>query len=276
MALQQHKSDKRLTPSTSTPDPARVRDNQRRSRARRKEYLQELEAKLRRYEAVGVQASVDIQTAARAVSAENARLREENGRLIEENERLKERLRIESQQQSFVVTGGDNRGCIKAIPDPAVTEPDDSGAGNAPEMLSHESLDWSPNAQRQPTQIVAINFEPSLQTLPPSTLTTPTTLQTPPEPHDPIDEDPATHTYHRQSAPESEPSEGHCVRNHESSIGDDTSSCEYAAHIITSMRADISTEDISADLGCGPKVEEWRKCKVNNAKLFIAMDRYTG
>ena len=276
MALQQHKSDKRLTPSTSTPDPARVRDNQRRSRARRKEYLQELEAKLRRYEALGVQASVDIQTAARAVSAENARLREENGRLIEENERLKERLRIESQQQSIVVTGGDNRGCTKAISDSAVTEPEDSGAGNAPEMLSHESLDSSPNAQRQPTQIVAINFEPSVQTLAPSTHTTPTTLQTPPGTHDPIDEDPATHTYHRQSAPESEPSEGHCVRNHESSIGDDTSSCEYAAHIITSMRADISAEDISAHLGCGPNVEEWRKCKVNNAKLFIAMDRYTG
>ncbi|TKA79341.1 hypothetical protein B0A49_01698 [Cryomyces minteri] len=53
---------------------ARIRDNQRRSRARRKEYLQELENKYRHCEAVGVEASAEIQAAARRVLEENRRL----------------------------------------------------------------------------------------------------------------------------------------------------------------------------------------------------------
>lgn len=54
---------------------ARIRDNQRRSRARRKEYLQELEARLRQCELQGVEASSEIQTAARRVAEENKKLR---------------------------------------------------------------------------------------------------------------------------------------------------------------------------------------------------------
>ncbi|KAH0238331.1 hypothetical protein KCV06_g276, partial [Aureobasidium melanogenum] len=50
-------------------------DNQRRSRARRKEYLQELETKYRSCEAVGAEASQEIQAAARKVLEENKRLR---------------------------------------------------------------------------------------------------------------------------------------------------------------------------------------------------------
>lgn len=54
---------------------ARIRDNQRRSRARRKEYLQELEAKLRQCELQGIEASAEIQVAARRVADENKKLR---------------------------------------------------------------------------------------------------------------------------------------------------------------------------------------------------------
>lgn len=54
---------------------ARIRDNQRRSRARRKEYLNELETKYRTCEAIGVEASAEIQAAARKVLDENKRLR---------------------------------------------------------------------------------------------------------------------------------------------------------------------------------------------------------
>ena len=53
----------------------RIRDNQRRSRARRKEYLQELETKLRQCELQGVEVSIEIQTAARRVADENIKLR---------------------------------------------------------------------------------------------------------------------------------------------------------------------------------------------------------
>ena len=54
---------------------ARIRDNQRRSRARRKEYLQELENSLRQCELQGVEASSEIQAAARRVAEENKKLR---------------------------------------------------------------------------------------------------------------------------------------------------------------------------------------------------------
>ncbi|KAK4924670.1 hypothetical protein LTR66_016448, partial [Elasticomyces elasticus] len=55
---------------------ARIRDNQRRSRARRKEYLNELETKYRMCEQTGVEASAEIQAAARKVVDENRRLRQ--------------------------------------------------------------------------------------------------------------------------------------------------------------------------------------------------------
>lgn len=64
-----------LSPSQKSADLARVRDNQRRSRARRKEYLQELETKYWTCEQVGVGASAEIQAAARQVVNENKRLR---------------------------------------------------------------------------------------------------------------------------------------------------------------------------------------------------------
>ncbi|KAI1074971.1 hypothetical protein F5B20DRAFT_420646 [Whalleya microplaca] len=53
----------------------RVRDNQRRSRARRKEYIQELEKRVRLCELQGVEASFEIQQAARRVAEENKKLR---------------------------------------------------------------------------------------------------------------------------------------------------------------------------------------------------------
>jgi len=59
-----------LSPST------RVRENQRRSRTRRKELIDELQARLRQYERKEVQATVAMQLAARRVSWENAQLRD--------------------------------------------------------------------------------------------------------------------------------------------------------------------------------------------------------
>ncbi|KAL2169285.1 hypothetical protein VTG60DRAFT_6288 [Thermothelomyces hinnuleus] len=53
----------------------RIRDNQRRSRARKREYIQELEQRLRLAEQRGVQASLELQAAARQVAEENKKLR---------------------------------------------------------------------------------------------------------------------------------------------------------------------------------------------------------
>lgn len=56
-------------------DLARIRENQRRSRARKKEYVNEIESKVRKCEDQGVEASLDLQAAARRVLEENLKLR---------------------------------------------------------------------------------------------------------------------------------------------------------------------------------------------------------
>ncbi|KAL7275257.1 hypothetical protein RUND412_001802 [Rhizina undulata] len=53
----------------------RIRNNQRRSRARRKEYLEGLEERWKKCQEMGVQANVDLQKAARKVIEENRLLR---------------------------------------------------------------------------------------------------------------------------------------------------------------------------------------------------------
>ncbi|KAK7224792.1 hypothetical protein V2G26_012795 [Clonostachys chloroleuca] len=66
-------------PSDRTPaqiaDLSRARNNQRRSRARKKIYVQHLEDQLRAYERRGIEASVQMQTAAKRVTEENRKLR---------------------------------------------------------------------------------------------------------------------------------------------------------------------------------------------------------
>ncbi|KAL2802999.1 hypothetical protein BJX63DRAFT_413350 [Aspergillus granulosus] len=59
-----------------TGDAARIRDNQRRSRARRKEYIRELEERVQGYERLGVSATQEVQAAGRKVAQENEWLRE--------------------------------------------------------------------------------------------------------------------------------------------------------------------------------------------------------
>ncbi|KZF20830.1 hypothetical protein L228DRAFT_278924 [Xylona heveae TC161] len=61
--------------TSSTSSTTRVRDNQRRSRARRKEYIHELEQRLQKFERAGVKATQELQAAARQVAVENALLR---------------------------------------------------------------------------------------------------------------------------------------------------------------------------------------------------------
>lgn len=64
------------TPVEKAEELARVRSNQRRSRARRKEYVQELEERVRCCERRGVQATAEVQAAAKKIAAENAYLRQ--------------------------------------------------------------------------------------------------------------------------------------------------------------------------------------------------------
>ena len=53
----------------------RIRDNQRRSRARRTEYIQDLEKRLHKYQTEGIHATREVQEAGRKVAVENSLLR---------------------------------------------------------------------------------------------------------------------------------------------------------------------------------------------------------
>ncbi|KAL4996656.1 hypothetical protein BDV10DRAFT_107732 [Aspergillus recurvatus] len=62
--------------SSATGNAARIRENQRRSRARRKDYIRELEERVQSYEKLGVTATQEVQAAGRKVVQENKWLRE--------------------------------------------------------------------------------------------------------------------------------------------------------------------------------------------------------
>jgi hypothetical protein len=66
-------SDKSKSKSNTTS--TRIRDNQRRSRAQRKEFLDSLQQRVHEYERRGIAVTVEVQQAAKAVARENAALR---------------------------------------------------------------------------------------------------------------------------------------------------------------------------------------------------------
>ena len=82
----------------------RIRDNQRRSRLRRQEYIQGLEAKVQDYESRGVTATIEVQNAARGVLRENDHLRSENAGLRREISILNGRLQALSQVERTTTT----------------------------------------------------------------------------------------------------------------------------------------------------------------------------
>lgn len=59
----------------STRTAARVRDNQRRARQRHKAYVEDLRRRVQEYDQRGIQATMEMQQAARTVAIENSRLR---------------------------------------------------------------------------------------------------------------------------------------------------------------------------------------------------------
>lgn len=272
--------DSRPSSPAAKPNPARVRENQRRSRARRKEYLEELEARLRNFESLGVQASVDIQHSARAVVAENVRLREENAQLRIVNDRLKQELEAKTERKDNVSADRDSQSlereeCSRdgsrtwtAVCGPAVE------SNGQPET---EPLQSSFHTTGRCDEEISTVNELSLPISTHQDFLQPSPTSTNPSTSD-IDQPSRNETASHDRFPAQQETNAQEVTYRQSNHADfstDTSSCEYAAQIITSMRADVTPDDVRADLGCNESIEEWEKCKVNNAKLFVAMDLYT-
>ena len=114
--------------------PARVRDNQRRSRARRKEYIKELEKRIETFERLGVKINVEIQSAARKVVKENLMLKSLLSDHGVPNAEVENYLKIE---------GG--RGTARLLPKAEITPP-----VMLTDMVRNEPPDQHPEGVKSP------------------------------------------------------------------------------------------------------------------------------
>ncbi|KAL1651983.1 hypothetical protein SLS58_000106 [Diplodia intermedia] len=269
---------------------ARIRDNQRRSRARRKEYLQELESKYRSCEQMGVQASAEIQAAAK--------------RVLDENRRLRALLR------HMGVSDAD----IDGFNDPGLAAPSPSAADaldtvlRAPRPCQPGSARSSCESSRSPasqgpttTPLSAASLEPPAPPPPPqiqpsprsyssatsisSTFSTPAAAESPMVPissaqpfpintltDPPSAYDPSYNAYYGA------PNLGNWTWPAGTDIPHDptqhmpnSSSCLQAADIIRRMRSDIGPE-LEQDMGCTGQGQD---CKIDNTVVFDLVDKYS-
>ena len=250
----------------------RIRNNQRRSRARRKEYLQELEEKLRKCESMGVEASMEIQASARIVAEENKRLRA----LLQSRGIMSQEIDtaigapgastsappstdiLEAKLSTKKLCGG-NRCKIGCSPQqPEIPSPLQTSSG--PRVgTCKRPLALMPLTTTL-THPLPLPASPALERCVSSSSLTSSSTTTPA--FSPVEPPVLLGDHFEGASPD---------LSAEISLGNDTSSCTFAASIITTMRADVSAEDVKADLGCGQDVE----CKIDNSTFFMAMDRYT-
>ncbi|EKG13415.1 hypothetical protein MPH_09441 [Macrophomina phaseolina MS6] len=269
---------------------ARIRDNQRRSRARRKEYLQELESKYRTCQQLGVQASAEIQAAAKRVLDENRRLRAllrhkgvsdaeidsftdtDSPSASHSSDALETMLstRRPCKPQSGCGTGS---GCSSKSPaqqpPAAMPQLDTNPAPSVPTPLSQ----MSPQAY-----VSAVSMT--------SALNAPTASASPMSAEPPVQHhlspavpaittsayDPTYATYYGASMHSSWAWPGAIDMSMISAPqAPNTSSCVHAASIIREMRNDLGPE-LEQDLGCsGPDQD----CKVDNNVVFELVDKYS-
>ncbi|MCJ1286581.1 hypothetical protein MMC26_005927 [Xylographa opegraphella] len=235
----------------------RIRDNQRRSRARRKEHLQDTEKRLRELERAGIEVSSDIQKAARKVVDENCQLRSLLRLRGVTDAEIDEHLRRS-------VNGSEE---IAPSPHLLVT-------GHSVKLLSftkHTSNAITPVPSR-PYDVLS---QKATAFTPISGTTEETPNHAPPQPETPA----ADYSVAIRHIDNSNPPEIHLqstTTQHQQptepirppSKIDNTTSCLLAANILAGMSAK-SAEEVSAELGCYPGTD----CAVDNVTLFQIMDR---
>jgi hypothetical protein len=273
---------------------ARIRDNQRRSRARRKEYLQELETKYRICEQIGAEASAEIQSAARRVLDENKKLRT----------LLKSRGMSDMEIDGFMgvkesLSQGDSKTSLPSEHLKSLVSarkpccPGNISCGPST-MFDSEDGALSPPLEKpllQPLQTT--NPEPSVVPSPtlPNNLSTSSNTQPTPSAPEPILYTPTAYLALALEQPDTIPNQAsyqYIYPNqidshwqpydmqqepqHTSTAPDfGNTSCVDAASIIRNMRIDIGPE-LESDLGCQ---QDGVECKVENSVVFDVMEKYT-
>ena len=248
---------------------ARIRDNQRRSRARRKEYLQELEGKFRNCELLGVEASSEIQSAARRVAEENKRLRallRARGVGDAEVDEFLGRPTAEYPQFPSAVAAldamlkvkkpcrGETPGCSR--------QGSEASSSNTWEPGSGLPLVQDVRKRQEATPLVTANLSTDSVVTPYTQASDNGYVHSGYVPLDP--------TY---PTGEWAIQDGQSYDLGEELAGDGgTSSCNFAASIITGMRGGVKLDRVKQELGCAPGVD----CTVDSSTLFTVMDHYSG
>lgn len=239
----------------------RIRDNQRRSRARRKEYLQELEVKYRSCEQLGVQASAEIQQAAKRVLDENRRLRA----------LLHQKGVSDAEIDSFVEPDLSSSESLDTMLNTRRPCKPQSACGT---KASSSSSNTCSSSTKNPVQQVPIAIP--LPSAPPQQFrveaVAPVTHFSPSNPANAASAFDPSYTYYNvpmQSSWAYSPTNDMSVDLTPQSPN--TSSCLHAANIIRGMRNDVGPE-LEQDLGCSDAAHD---CKVDNTVVFELVDKYS-
>ena len=294
-----------LIDSQRTANLARIRDNQRRSRARRKEYLQELESKYRNCEQVGVEASAEIQAAARRVLDENKRLRQllkQQGLSDDQIDGMGDGTLESHSYPSAASTLEDMMGQRKPCgPGDGCGTRSDTETPPSQDGLRRLSMQTKPEPTSAPTGPMP-GFQPMQQTpqqpfQPPSLShqnsgsmsngyalsplsSSSSGVPTPANTHFPQHSMHSGYNFHAGAPPISNE---YSMDYHDTMVwGDgqyqsmqlpqagDSSSCYAAAGAIRTLKPDLGYE-LENELGCGNGMD----CKVPNSRIFSIMDRYS-
>ncbi|KAF1944412.1 hypothetical protein EJ02DRAFT_398647 [Clathrospora elynae] len=262
---------------------ARIRDNQRRSRARRKEYLHELEAKLRSCEQVGIEASSEIQGAARKVLDENRKLRsmlQERG--VSEPEvlaalggppdRLYDQISATSNLNAMLgrrITNSMLSSTSSLLPSHTRADSMPRHMPSVPPIAIPQPRPTALSCNDSPSpgsSMVSSMGTPPPAAYPPTIYTTPMAPSVTEIKSEDIQYDyPYEQLYNSSWSYTSDYNYVADPLNYYS-----TSSCVDAANIIRTMRSDVGPE-LEVDLGCRATDPH---CYVNNSTVFNMMDKY--
>jgi hypothetical protein len=238
----------------------RNRENQRASRARRKDYIEDLERRVRQFERDGAAATVEVQSAARKVAEENVWLRSLlslSGIGKYEVDEYVERNRMHATQlvpsvKLLPVQRKRKHSEISARElEAAITLGEIDSPKHLVTIPPYESLQ-SPKAMREvfrdlPTPEDSNGSEQERTTSP--------DLSSFQDHHFQV-------TSQHQHGTESHSGNENCA-SHDSRQADVTP-CEEAAHIIASMRGHEDADSIWSELGCPPN----QRCLVKNMTIF--------
>lgn len=250
----QTQQDPSTDPSSAA---ARIRNNQRRSRARHREFVDELKAKVREYERQGVQATLDMRQAARKVALENSRLRS-----------LLASRGVTDEELNRYLAQFDDQGS-GSPPAMALTPPADQPGPLPPRLHSGLSLPGAPKPpNRDALDGVSVsgldNLAVAADTTVRQTCCGPTTqCSLPPDGRDV--QRPAAEPSPQNSSTSTSPS----ANTTDTTASHLEMSCTAAAQIMANMYRDGNKERAREALGCsGPE-----ECYVKNTLVFQLLDR---